>query len=293
MAVFGFLVDPRILFSITIDFSRGELSGRTIPDLALCIQTPLHRGVAANPGPSTKSDSDEARRLRPFQLTEEHIVWSAQALSEFLALSEHPPSLPPPASGVRPEHALRYGPGDPVDPAGATCRRIKPREHRLTCAQAWAARLDKGRADIDSQTAVDPAWEEHLARGPVDEHEAICRSSAVLRCIAAGRSASVCEGHNAGEQVVSNTILTSGPHQRSRSHLVQISPIESDQADSEVEILQKIGLWILFTANVQFSVENTVRSDLAVLPEYLVRQEMRASICDAWAMDVSYCPPTA
>lgn len=141
-------------------------------------------------------------------------------MSEFLALSEHPPSLPP-ASGVRPEHALRYGPGDPVDPAGATCRRIKPREHRLTCAQAWAARLDKGRADIDSQTAVDPAWEEHLARGPVDEHEAICRSSAVLRCIAAGRSASVCEGHNAGEQVVSKTILTSGPHQRSRSHLVR------------------------------------------------------------------------
>lgn len=60
MAVFGFLVDPRILFSITIDFSRGELTDRTIPDLALCIQTPLHRGVAADPGPSTKSDSDEA-----------------------------------------------------------------------------------------------------------------------------------------------------------------------------------------------------------------------------------------
>lgn len=38
--------------------------------------------------------------------------------------------------------------------------------------------------------------------GPVVEHEVICHSSAVLRCIAAGRSAS-CEEHHAGVQVVS------------------------------------------------------------------------------------------
>lgn len=47
------------------------------------------------------------------------------------------------------------------------------------------------RADIDSQTGVEPSSEEHLARGPFDEHEVICRCSAVLRCIAAGRSAGV------------------------------------------------------------------------------------------------------
>lgn len=75
-----------------------------------------------------------------------------------------------------------------MDPAypGAAGLRIKPSERRLTCAQAWAARLNGGRADIDSQTGVELAWEEHLARGPIDKHEVICRSSAVLRCIAAG-----------------------------------------------------------------------------------------------------------
>lgn len=38
--------------------------------------------------------------------------------------------------------------------------------------------------------------------GPVVAHEVICHSSAVLRCIVAGRSAS-CEEHHAGVQLVS------------------------------------------------------------------------------------------
>lgn len=119
MTVFGFSSILGFYFPLPslLLISQEELTDRTIPDLALCIQTPLHRGVAANPDPSTNSDSDEAVSSE-YTLLDPHPWHGPTGESSPLirvAKYQHPPSLPP-SSGVRPEPASRYGPGDPVDP---------------------------------------------------------------------------------------------------------------------------------------------------------------------------------
>lgn len=80
-----------------------------------------------------------------------------------------------------------------MEPAypGAAGRRIKPSERRLTVPRL-GLRDSMKEGPISTRT---PEWTRHgrsiALVDPFDRHEVICRSSAVLRCIAAGRSASV------------------------------------------------------------------------------------------------------